>query len=94
MVPLGITKGISHTGVNMRVAMRAWERHVITHGKRLTASSMSTHFLLIVTDAKESVKSNEAMLGLLRTEGGVPCIFLDEIVLEMNPHPKSGLWQI
>jgi hypothetical protein len=93
-VPLAISNGISHTGANMRVAMRAWERHVITHGKRLTASSTSTHFLLIMTGAKESLEYNEAMLGLLRTEGGVSCIFLDEVVLETNPHPKPGLWRI
>lgn len=94
LVALAIRKGILHTGANKKVAMRAWEKHLMKHGKRLTASSTSTRFLLTVDDAKERVKFAEAMLGLLGEEGARQCIFVDETVLEENPHPKSGLWHI
>ena len=86
-----IHRGILHQGANKRAFMRAWEKYLRQHGRRLVPASTSTRFFLTPNDARERVKFAEEMLTLLADGEVSKCIFEDETTLEENPHPKSGL---
>lgn len=76
---------------NTQAFMRAFNKYVKKHHKRLMASSTRTRFFLTEKDKLARLRYAKLMLRIWAANEAAALSFFDETTLEASPHPKSGV---